>query len=63
MMTRVKIIIAMSMVLAQGFSYAQNVSEARDGHQREGIPNAFVPLKAGVYLVRVNNHTVKTIVK
>jgi hypothetical protein len=28
MMTRVKIIIAMSMVLAQGFSYAQNVSES-----------------------------------
>jgi hypothetical protein len=30
---------------------------------KSSATNAFVPLKAGVYLVRVNNHTVKTIVK
>lgn len=30
---------------------------------KSSATNAFVPLKAGVYLVRVNHHTVKTIVK
>lgn len=25
-------------------------------------PNTFIPLKTGIYLVRINNHTVKTIV-